>query len=182
MTTVTLTSTDSRHAKAILLAADPGQWLRPEHLIAGRRAVGIPSQTRRGLYHWTDGITCSCYDFRRRQLPCKHVIAHRLDAIARPRPATRQRRCRRSPADGPGPLRRHLQALRGRLNGRRNCDAKCPLSVPLSRGLLESARYVEGSCPTEQSSAPGPVFSGPAGGLVARAIPPKTRKPHATPE
>jgi hypothetical protein len=32
---------------------------------------------------WTDGVTCSCYDFRRRQLACKRVIAHRLDAIAR---------------------------------------------------------------------------------------------------
>jgi hypothetical protein len=82
MTTVTLTSSDSRHQRAILLAADSGQWLRPDRLIAGRRAVGIPSQTKRGLYHWTDGVTCSCYDFRRRQVACKHVIAKRLDAIA----------------------------------------------------------------------------------------------------
>jgi hypothetical protein len=83
MTTVTLTSSDSRHAKAILITADSGQWLRPNRPIAGRRAVGIPSQTKRGLYHWTDGVTCSCYDFRRRQLPCKHVFAYKLDAIAR---------------------------------------------------------------------------------------------------
>jgi hypothetical protein len=85
MTTVTLTSSELRHSKAILLAADVGQWLRPDRLIDGRRAVGIPSQTKRGLFHWTDGVTCSCYDFRRRQLACKHVIAYRLDAIARPR-------------------------------------------------------------------------------------------------
>jgi hypothetical protein len=84
MTTVTLTSSELRHSKAILIAADAGQWLRPDRLIDGRRAVGIPSQTKRGLYHWTDGVTCSCYDFRRRQQACKHVIAHRLDAIARP--------------------------------------------------------------------------------------------------
>ncbi len=91
MTTLVIRSTDSRHAKAILLAADAGQWLRPDRPIAGRRAVGIPSQRTRGLYHWTDGETCSCYDFRRRQLPCKHVIAHKLDAIARrtqPQPAS----------------------------------------------------------------------------------------------
>jgi hypothetical protein len=50
MTTVTLTRSDSRHQRAILLAADSGQWLRPDRLIAGRRAVGIPSQTKRGLY------------------------------------------------------------------------------------------------------------------------------------
>jgi len=87
MTTVTLTSSEQRHSKAILIAADAGQWLRPDRLIDGRRAVGIPSQTKHGLYHWTDGVTCSCYDFRRRQLPCKHVIAHRLDAIARPQHA-----------------------------------------------------------------------------------------------
>jgi hypothetical protein len=86
MTTVTLTSSEQRHAKAILIAADSGQWLRPDRLIDGRRAVGIPSQTKRGLYHWTDGVTCSCYDFRRRQLACKHVIAYRLDAIACPQP------------------------------------------------------------------------------------------------
>jgi hypothetical protein len=84
VTTVTLISSDPRHQRAILLAADSGQWLRPNRLIAGRRAVGIPSQTKRGLYHWTYGVTCSCYDFRRRQLACKHVIAARLDAIARP--------------------------------------------------------------------------------------------------
>ena len=83
MTTLTLTSTDPRHSKAVLLVADAGQWLRPERLVAGRRAVGIPSQRARGLYHWTDGHTCSCYDFRRRQQACKHVLAHRLDAIAR---------------------------------------------------------------------------------------------------
>jgi hypothetical protein len=86
MTTVTLTNADSRHSKAILLAADSDQWLRPERLIAGHRAVGIPSQTKRGLYHWTDGVTCSCYDFRRRHLACKHVIAYRLDSIVRPQP------------------------------------------------------------------------------------------------
>lgn len=83
MTTVTLTSTEARHAKAVLLVADSGQWLRPAQLVDGHRAVGIPSQTKRGLYHWTDGHTCSCYDFRRRQLACKHVMAHRIDAIAR---------------------------------------------------------------------------------------------------
>jgi hypothetical protein len=91
MTTVTLTSTDPRHQKAVLLVADSGQWLRPERLIAGHRAVGIPSQRVRGLYHWTDGTSCSCQDFQRRQLPCKHVYAHRLDSIARrqqPQPAS----------------------------------------------------------------------------------------------
>lgn len=87
MTTVTLTSRDLRHQRAVLLAADSGQWLRPDRLIAGHRAVGIPSQRVRGLYHWTDGTSCSCQDFQRRQQACKHVLAYRLDAIAhRPQP------------------------------------------------------------------------------------------------
>jgi len=84
MTTVTLTSTETRHSKALALLADSGQWLRDRQLSNGRQATGIPSQRVRGLYHWTDGQTCSCYDFRRRQLACKHVLACRLDAIARP--------------------------------------------------------------------------------------------------
>jgi hypothetical protein len=84
MTTLTLTSSEQRHSKAILIAADAGQWIRPDRLIDGHRAVGIPSQTKRSLYHWTDGHTCTCYDFRRRQQARKHCIAYRLDAIARP--------------------------------------------------------------------------------------------------
>ena len=35
MTTVTLTSSEQRHTKAILIAADSGQWLRPDRLILG---------------------------------------------------------------------------------------------------------------------------------------------------
>jgi hypothetical protein len=31
-------------------------------------------------------VTCSCYDFRRRQIACKHVIAYKLDRLARPAP------------------------------------------------------------------------------------------------
>lgn len=84
MTILSLTSSNPRHQRAILLAADSGQWLRPSHLVAGHRAVGIPSQRVHGLYHWTDGHTCSCADYQRHQLPCKHVLAFRIDAIARP--------------------------------------------------------------------------------------------------
>jgi hypothetical protein len=108
MTTVTLTSSEQRHTKAILIAADSGQWLRPDRLIDGRRTVGIPSQTKRGLYHWTDGVTCSCYDFRRRQLACKHVIAYRLDTIARPQP-------QQQPADDVGLGLAQMATDRGRV-------------------------------------------------------------------
>lgn len=91
MTTVTLTSSESRHSKALALLANSGQWLRDRQLRSGHVATGIPSQRIRGLYHWTDGRTCSCADFRRRQQACKHVTAYRLDRISRgaePQPAS----------------------------------------------------------------------------------------------
>src|SRR5690242_18015330 len=92
MTTLTLTSSDPRHQRAILLAADSGQWLRPDRLIAGRRVVGIPSSRDRARYWFTDGVTCQCPDFQRRGQACKHIIAAKLDAIARsprqPQPAS----------------------------------------------------------------------------------------------
>src|SRR6266487_5735708 len=75
MTTLTLTTSEPRHAKALALLADRGQWLRATELRNGRHAVGLPSQRLRGLYHWTDGATCSCHDFRRRQLACNQSNA-----------------------------------------------------------------------------------------------------------
>jgi len=86
MTTVTLNSSDSRHAKAILLVADSGQWLRPKTSVDGHRVFGIPSQRVRGLYHWADldGRTCTCQDWVRRALDCKHITAARLYVVAHP--------------------------------------------------------------------------------------------------
>jgi len=85
MTTVTLTSTESRHQKALALLAIRGQWLvvKDRH---GREFVGIPSQTKRGLVHMvaSDGSSCDCYDFRNgRHGACKHALARKLDLIAR---------------------------------------------------------------------------------------------------
>jgi hypothetical protein len=81
MTTVTLSSTESRHVKALALLAQRGQWLT----VKGRNGalyVGIPSQTKRGLVHLvaTDGSRCDCYDFRNhgRGISCKHTVAVRL--------------------------------------------------------------------------------------------------------
>src|SRR6516165_8891421 len=95
MTTVTLTSTESRHVKALALLAQRGQWLT----VKGRNGalyVGIPSQTKRGLVHLvaTDGSRCDCYDFRNSgRGGCKHTLARKLDLIAcgaepQPQPAS----------------------------------------------------------------------------------------------
>src|ERR1051326_5707469 len=92
MTTIVLSSSESRHAKAIAILANRGQWLRTMQLRDGRPVIGIPSQTRRGVVHLVapDGSACSCQDFVRRQQACKHSLAVKLDRIGRgadPQPA-----------------------------------------------------------------------------------------------
>jgi hypothetical protein len=84
MTVATLSSTESRHAKALALFEQRGQWLtvrdRDGHVL-----VGIPSQTKRGLVHLvaTDGSSCDCYDFRNgHRVACKHTLAVKLGLIA----------------------------------------------------------------------------------------------------
>src|SRR5262245_3612877 len=84
MTVATLRSTESRHAKALVLFEQRGQWLtvrdRDGHVL-----VGIPSQTKHGLVHLvaTDGSACDCYDFRNgRSDACKHTLAVKLGLIA----------------------------------------------------------------------------------------------------
>ncbi|MBV9581454.1 MAG: SWIM zinc finger family protein [Chloroflexi bacterium] len=85
MTTITLTSSESRHAKALALLTSRGQWIRSMTLRDGRAVIGIPSQTRRGVVHLVapDGSACSCHDYVRRQQACKHALAVRLDRISR---------------------------------------------------------------------------------------------------
>ncbi|MBV9327251.1 MAG: SWIM zinc finger family protein [Chloroflexi bacterium] len=74
---VTITDREPRSIKAVEIAADAGQWLKC-HLADERKAYGIPSQRTPGQYHVADSQTCSCPDFQRRGLPCKHVLAVRL--------------------------------------------------------------------------------------------------------
>ena len=59
----------------------------------GRAVIGIPGQTNRGVVHLValDGSACSCCDLVRRQQPCKHALAVKLDRISRsaaPQPAS----------------------------------------------------------------------------------------------
>jgi hypothetical protein len=84
MTVATLSSTESRHAKALALFEQRGQWLTV-HDRDGHVLVGIPSQTKRGLVHLvaTDGSACDCYDFRNGHPDaCKHTLAVKLGLIA----------------------------------------------------------------------------------------------------
>jgi hypothetical protein len=67
-------TSDSRTVKAIVIAAGAAQWLKCTTK-DGRKAYGIPSQTKRGLVHLVDRQQCSCVDFQRRRQPCKHVLA-----------------------------------------------------------------------------------------------------------
>src|ERR1051326_8122912 len=85
MTTIVLSSSESRHAKAIAILANRGQWLRTMQLRDGRPVIGIPSQTQRGVVHLVapDGSACSCQDFVRRRQACKHALAVKLYRIGR---------------------------------------------------------------------------------------------------
>jgi hypothetical protein len=74
MSTVLVSATDPRAAKAVALATDSGQWLKcraPD----GRTAYGVPS-SQPGRYYLTTRSSCDCYDARRHE--CKHQLAVRL--------------------------------------------------------------------------------------------------------
>ena len=73
MTTVTLTSTESRHQKALAILAYRSQWLNVRTR-DGRTVVGVQS-TKKGLIHLVaaDGSECDCFDAQRHL--CKHQVA-----------------------------------------------------------------------------------------------------------
>lgn len=69
---------DPRAAKALVIAADAGQWLKCR-TGDGRKLYGIPSQSKRGMYHMANTQQCDCPDFTRwHRGDCKHVLAVRL--------------------------------------------------------------------------------------------------------
>ena len=71
---VTLNTKDPRSLKALAIAAEAGQWLKARTR-DGRKAYGVPSSKDDGRYYLTTAQTCDCEDFRRRELPCKHIQA-----------------------------------------------------------------------------------------------------------
>ena len=77
---LTINSQDTRSLKAIEIAADAGQWLKVWRR-DGVKMYGIPSQSRPGLYYLTTLTSCSCPDFAKRQLACKHTKAVKLHVL-----------------------------------------------------------------------------------------------------
>jgi hypothetical protein len=76
-TAATVRTVDPRDERARAIAADAGQWIKLR-FTDGRKAYGVPSQSEANVFHVTDGRTCTCKDYQRRQQPCKHARAVRL--------------------------------------------------------------------------------------------------------
>jgi hypothetical protein len=77
MTMMTISDQDPRSIKAVEIAAGAGQWLKCR-TSDGWKAYGIPSQCLPGRYYLVDVERCTCADFTRRQVACKHIMAVRL--------------------------------------------------------------------------------------------------------
>ena len=71
MTTATI---DPRSAKALEIVATAATW-PTGRTSDGRPFYAVPSQREAGLFHMTDGRECSCQDFQRRGIACKHARA-----------------------------------------------------------------------------------------------------------
>ena len=66
---------DARTQRAIVLAADAGQWLKCRATADGRKAYGIRSSSS-GVYYITTRSSCTCPDAQYGNAPhCKHQLA-----------------------------------------------------------------------------------------------------------
>lgn len=81
--TTNLSTNQKRDMDALLYLRNADQWQKRVTLKDGRRAYGIPSRTRDGLYHLTDGTDCSCEDRLRNGARCAHMIAATLYRMER---------------------------------------------------------------------------------------------------
>ena len=73
----TIDLSDARTQRAIVIAADAGQWARCTRR-DGRKLFGIPSSTPNVRY-LTDATFCTCPDqIYTPQRACKHIIAVRI--------------------------------------------------------------------------------------------------------
>ena len=78
MSTVLVSETDSRGAKAVAIATDAGQWLKCR-TSDGRKAYGIRSSADSNHCYLVTRSSCTCQDFLYgRGRDCKHVLAVRL--------------------------------------------------------------------------------------------------------
>ena len=74
---VTIDASDARSIRAVELAAGASAWLKC-WLADGCKAYGIRSSRDPSRFYLTNCESCTCYDFRRHQQHCKHVLAVRL--------------------------------------------------------------------------------------------------------
>lgn len=89
--TTKLSTTDKRDLDALVYLRNADQWQKRVTLKDGRRVYGLPSRSRPGLLHMTDGSSCSCEDHIRNGGRCAHMAAailYRMEQAAalKPRP------------------------------------------------------------------------------------------------
>ena len=75
--TITVSTTDPRSLKALAVLETADRWQKGR-TNDGRSFWAIPSETQRGLLHMTSTRECSCPDYQRRGIACKHMLAARL--------------------------------------------------------------------------------------------------------
>ena len=75
--TITVSTTDPRSIKALAVLETADRWHRG-HTKAGRSFYAVPSSTDPNGFHMVDCRECTCQDFIRRGLDCKHILAVRL--------------------------------------------------------------------------------------------------------
>jgi hypothetical protein len=75
---VSLSFDDQRSMQGLLLAAQADSWRQ-----LGDNRYGIASSRTKGLVYVVSLYVCTCPDWERRRLPCKHVIAVRLHTAIR---------------------------------------------------------------------------------------------------
>lgn len=68
-------TTDPRGVKAVLIAADAGQWLKCR-TANGAKYYGIRSSDDADVIYFVTRTSCSCFDGQRRE--CKHQLAVQL--------------------------------------------------------------------------------------------------------
>ncbi len=77
MMVIHLDTNDARTVKAIQIAAGAAGWAKC-HTADGRKMYGVPASGDPLHLYLVTCETCTCDDFRRRELACKHVLAVRL--------------------------------------------------------------------------------------------------------
>ena len=75
--TITVSTAEPRSLKALAVLETADRWQKG-HTKSGRSFYAVPSSTDPNGFHMTDCRECTCQDFIRRGLDCKHILAVRL--------------------------------------------------------------------------------------------------------